>query len=141
MFSHNSSCIQPVQLPLKLYRKQKVYLWCDLWEANLLPSNWAYLNLVSSSWLCILVLQSQLLTSSDIRAWIWLACRDHVKINYQIWGLLLRQRRYELKIHLEASSLKKNTHVWIVMFLVCLSWDLGYNFFYIFAIWLIFYWT
>ena len=47
--------------PLNFSRKQRVYFLCDLWEASLLPSNWAYLNLYSSSWFYIFFFQSQLL--------------------------------------------------------------------------------
>ena len=94
-----------ISYPLKLCRKKRVYFWCGLLEASLLPSNWAYFNLDYLSWFCIFVLKSQLLTQLAIWAWIWVDWIVYVKTKHQILELWLIQRGDEYKIHLKASSL------------------------------------
>ena len=59
-------------------------------------------------------LQGNCLEPLDNWSWLLVAWIDYVKINHQILGLLMRQRRYEYKIHTEAYSFK---------IYICTAWD------------------
>ena len=101
--------------PLKLCIRQRVCFCSVLWEAYLLTSNWVYLNLYSTSWFWILVLQIHLLETLAIWSWLWVSWRSCVKIHHQILSWLLRQRRYDYKNHLKDFHLKKTCRAWNVL--------------------------